>query len=101
LALCEYLELLDWTGRQIRNDKRGGIPDRILPILQPVGVDGPDWCELVKKFGRTFKRAAGTAEHLAEEARRRSQHWAQAPGNPLTVASGFAPRPQNQLPAVP
>ena len=31
---------------------------------------GMDWCDLVKKFGRTFKRVAGTSEHLAEEARR-------------------------------
>ena len=87
LSLCEYLELLDWTGRQIRGDRRGCIPDHLSPILQRIGLDTPDWCELVKKFGRTFKRVAGTAEHLAEEASRRGQRWLQAPGNPLTIAS--------------
>ena len=87
VSLVSYLELLDWTGRQLRGDKRGSIPDRLSPILQRIGLDAPDWCDLVKKFGRTFKRMAGTTEHLAEEASRRGQHWVQAPGNPLAVAS--------------
>jgi hypothetical protein len=46
-----------------------------------------DRCTLVKDFGRTFKRVAGTSEHLSAEASRRGQRWVQAPGNPLTVAS--------------
>jgi hypothetical protein len=87
LSLGEYLELLDWTGRQLRGDKRGSIPSHLSPILQRIGLDAPDWCDLVKEFGRTFTRVAGTSEHLAEEANRRGQHWVQAPGNPLTVAS--------------
>jgi REP element-mobilizing transposase RayT len=86
LSLSEYLQLLDWTGRQVRGDKRGRIPSHLSPILQRIGLDAPDWCELVKEFGRTFKRVAGTSEHLAEEACRRGQRWVQAPGNPLTVA---------------
>jgi hypothetical protein len=79
--------LLDWTGRQLRGDKRGSIPSELAPILQRMGLDAPEWCELVEEFGRTFKRVAGTSEHLAEEANRRGQRWLQAPGNPLTVAS--------------
>jgi hypothetical protein len=87
LSLGEYLELLDWTSRQIRDDKRGSIPDHLSPILRRMGLDAPAWCDLVKKFGCTFKRVAGTSEHLAEEASRRGQRWVQAPGNPLTIAS--------------
>ena len=34
LKLEQYLELLDWTGRQTRPDKRGQIPAELLPILQ-------------------------------------------------------------------
>jgi hypothetical protein len=84
LSLGEYLELLDWTGRQVRRDKRGRIPSHLSPILQRIGLDAPEWCKLVKEFGRTFKRVAGTSEHLAEEASRRGLSWVQAPGNPLT-----------------
>jgi hypothetical protein len=58
--------LLDWTGRQVRGDKRGRVPSHLSPILQRIGLDAPDWCELLKAFGRTFKRVAGTSEHLDE-----------------------------------
>jgi hypothetical protein len=87
ISLSDYLELLDWTGRPVRGDKRGGIPEHLSPILSRIGLDGAQWCELVRQFGRTFKRVAGTGEHLSEEARRRGLRWLQAPGNPLTVAS--------------
>jgi len=81
--LVSYLELLDWTGREIRKDKYGSIPKHLAPILSRIGLDCHDWCDLVKKFGKVFKRAAGRADSLAGEAARRSQNWLCAPGNPL------------------
>ena len=87
ISMLHYLELLDWTGRQLREDKRGSIPDHLAPILTRIGLDSEGWCELVSKFGKVFKRAAGTAEHLANEASRRGIGWMQAPGNPLGVAA--------------
>jgi hypothetical protein len=32
--LIDYIELVDWTGRIIRQDKRGAITDDLPPILQ-------------------------------------------------------------------
>ncbi len=29
--------LLDWTGRELRRDKRGAIPDELAPILDRLG----------------------------------------------------------------
>jgi len=83
-SLADYLQLLDWTGRQLRSGTRGHTPKHLAPILSRIGLDGSGWCDLVGKFGRLFKRAAGTAEHLQAEATRRGQGWLQAPGNPLT-----------------
>jgi len=80
ISLRAYLELLDWTGREIRSDKRGAIPGHLAPILKRLGLNPANWCDLVQKFGRYFKRAAGTAEHLQEEAERRGQRWMQSPG---------------------
>jgi hypothetical protein len=85
--LSDYVELLDWTGRQLREDKGGSIPDHLSPILERIGLSSSAWCKLIEDFGRTFKRVAGSAEQLSEEARRRGQRWIQAPGNPFTVAS--------------
>ncbi len=85
-SLIDYLRLLDWTGRQLREGKFGCIPSHLAPILSRIGLDGSGWCNLVKQFSKLFKRAAGTPHRLAEEARRRGQGWMQAPGNPLSVA---------------
>lgn len=35
----DYLELVDWTGRAIREDKRGAIPESIPPILDRLRID--------------------------------------------------------------
>ena len=78
--LFRYLELLDWTGCQIRSGKRGAIPAHLAPILARVGLDGDSWCDLVAQFGKLFKRAAGTADSLAKEAARRGQRRMHAPG---------------------
>jgi hypothetical protein len=80
ISLRAYLELLDWTGREIRGDKRGVIPGHLEPILTRLGLDSARWCDLVRKFSRYFKRAIGTAEHLQEEAERRGQRWMHSPG---------------------
>ncbi len=39
LTLPDYLQLLDWTGRQLRSDKRGVISTALPPILERLKVD--------------------------------------------------------------
>jgi len=87
ISLTKYLELLDWTGRQIRSDKTGSIPKHLAPILTRLGFDGLGWCELVIKFGQQFKRVAGTADSLKLEAGRREQTYMQAPALALFAES--------------
>jgi hypothetical protein len=38
MSLDEYLQVLDWCGREIRGDKRGAIPAALPPILERLGV---------------------------------------------------------------
>ncbi|MGI9447907.1 MAG: hypothetical protein ACR2NI_09680 [Pirellulales bacterium] len=77
--MTSYLELLDWTGREIRRGKRGAIPDHLAPILERLGLDKNGWCDLIVKFGRYFKRAVGTVELIRDEAVHRGQRWLQSP----------------------
>jgi hypothetical protein len=35
------------------------------------------WVDLVENFGRWYRRVAGRTDSLAEEAKRRGQHWMQ------------------------
>lgn len=80
MSLAQYLELLDWTGRQLRLKKCGAIPSHLAPILERIGVDVSSWCDVVRKFGKLFKRAAGKADSLANEASRRGIGYLHAPG---------------------
>ena len=80
ISLAQYLELLDWTGREIQKQKRGSIPAQLAPILERLGIDASGWCDLVSNFGRLFKRAAGTATSMAKEASRRGLGYMHAPG---------------------
>ena len=75
LAWEEYLRLLDWTGRQIRQDKRGSIPTDLAPILDRLQIVPDAWTSVVSHFGRWFGTAAGRTETLAAEASRRHRRW--------------------------
>jgi REP element-mobilizing transposase RayT len=73
----KYIMLLDWTGRELRRDKRGAIPENLAPILDRLGVDRSNWVNTVRDFGRMFKQAAGRASSLARAAPRCSRRWFQ------------------------
>jgi REP element-mobilizing transposase RayT len=68
IKLVDYLSLVDWTGRQIANGKRGRIPDKCKPILERLGLSREIWCDLVKDFGRLFGRVAGRPGSLEQSA---------------------------------
>jgi hypothetical protein len=59
LELDDYLRLVDWTGRQIREDKRGAIPNDLAPILDRLKVDPDHWLRTVTGFEGFFFRVAG------------------------------------------
>ena len=73
----KYVMLLDWTGREIRENKCGAIPDNLAPILDRLGLDRSNWVKTVREFGRMFKQAAGRASSLARAAPRCSRRWFQ------------------------
>jgi hypothetical protein len=75
MSQAKYLELLDWTGRQVRQEKRGAIPADLAPILDRLQLSRETWIETVQQFGKWFHRAAGRPETLALEAQRRHRRW--------------------------
>ncbi|UPW17505.1 transposase [Agarivorans sp. TSD2052] len=73
--LYEYLELVDWTGRCVRADKRGAIPANILPIMTRLNINQKDWLSVVKDFNRHFISAAGSNKHLQQHASQTGRRW--------------------------
>ncbi len=71
LGLDEYLALLDWTGRQVRADKRGAIPLDLRPILERLSINAEGWVESILDFGRRFHRVIGRAASIAARAEER------------------------------
>jgi REP element-mobilizing transposase RayT len=77
IEIRKYVMLLDWTGRELRRDKRGAIPEDLAPILDRLGVDRSNWVQTVREFGRMFKQAAGRASSLMRGSPRCSRRWFQ------------------------
>ncbi len=50
MSVATYLELLDWTARELRGDKRGATPESAAPIFERLGIDADVWCELTRDF---------------------------------------------------
>ncbi len=73
MKLAEYITLLDWTGREGREGKKGSIPKELAPILERIGIDGSMWCDLVWRYSKYFgkSKAVGSPEKLKSEAQQR------------------------------
>ena len=65
----DYLELVDWTGRQIREDKRGRIDDDQPAILERLGIETEHWLYLTQHYQSSFKSLVGTAYRVREACR--------------------------------
>ncbi len=73
--LFDYLSLVEWTGRCVREDKRGFIPPDIQPLFARLNINDKDWLEVIKDFNRHFISAAGSPENLSRWALKTERKW--------------------------
>jgi hypothetical protein len=64
MSLDQYLQLIDWTGRQLKSGKAGRIPAQLEPILVRLDCSPETWFDLVKNFRHRFRTEAGRPETL-------------------------------------
>ena len=62
--LTDYLELVDWTGRIIRDDKRAAISSNTPSIVDRLNIDPKHWVYCATQFESRFKSMVGTAYKL-------------------------------------
>ena len=64
--LADYIELVDWTGRIMRQDKRGAIAAELPPILERLGLNTDAWQVLTTQFETQFQYWVGS-EHVVRQ----------------------------------
>lgn len=64
--LKSYIELVELTGRIIREDKRGAISANELPMLTRLGISPENWLKLTTQFTKSFHGAVGKPDNMIE-----------------------------------
>ena len=80
ISLEGYLALVDWTGRMLRDDKPGAIPDDVAPVLAGLSGDSDAWVAGVLEHSAPHRRAFGHIDALRALARRLGQQWLKGSG---------------------
>ena len=75
LAFHEYLDLVDWTGRIIRDDKKGSIPQAYPPTLDRLNTSQQQWIQAMRPHKGWVQRAVGSADKLQQYCRAIGQQW--------------------------
>ena len=63
-SVKDYCELVDTTGRVIREDKAGHINHNQSPILERLGLSSEQWLTLTTEFEKHFCYAAGAEQMM-------------------------------------
>ena len=71
----DYLELVEKTGRAVRDDKRGGISADVPLLLQRFGIDVNEWLEQVKHFNRRYGSCVGSVVNMQMFSENRGRRW--------------------------
>ena len=74
-TLNDYFELADWTGRAIRDDKRGYIPDTEPKIIHKLGIDAEIWMDTVKEYSKGYHAFVGSEAQLKEVCESIGKKW--------------------------
>jgi hypothetical protein len=74
--LADYLELVNWTGRAVREDKHGFIAEDLPPILDRLGITSDAWLQLATEFETQFCCWVGHPGRVEEVCQQGGQRWA-------------------------
>jgi len=79
-TLKDYFDLVDSTGRQLREDKKGFVDGRIPKLITQLNINPDEWISHIKKFGLQYANSVGSAQSLANNAKRLSCRWLKGVG---------------------
>ena len=107
IDLCNYIALIDWTGRIARADKKGLIPKEVPSALSDLNLNQAQWCTLALEIQKESITMFSGLDKLAARERSRTKK-PRSPGRPhfrartgsMTVNSGHPCREVMGVPCV-
>jgi len=88
LRTVDYLELVDWSGRMVREGRRGTIAADAPPVLSKLGMRERQWQTQMLAIESRYWRAVGSVESLMAKARLLGQRWLKGAGRGRRSAYG-------------
>ena len=76
MGLGDYLQLLDWTGRQIRAGKRGAMPENLKPLFERLGISTELWVDCIVNFRQWFRSSVGRPKAMESSAEAKGRNRA-------------------------
>ena len=86
LRALDYLDLVDWSGRVVREGKRGSIASQAPSALAQLGLRELQWQSQMLGIESRYWRAVGSAESLMAKARSLGQCWLKGAGKGRQLA---------------
>jgi hypothetical protein len=71
----QYFDLVDQSGRILRQNKHGFINPDLAPILSRIGAKPEAWIDTISRLGSKFHVAAGRLVSLRNFANKIGVHW--------------------------
>ena len=81
----DYLDLIDWSARRTRGDKRGRVDSAEPPVLRKLGLSEHQWHQQMLGTETHYWRAIGSARALIEKAVAMGQGWLKGIGSAQRV----------------
>ena len=73
--LRDYIELVEWTGRAVREDKRGRVDSTPPPILKRLGLAPADWVVFATEVESQFGNWVGSLSQISLASNHVGQRW--------------------------
>ena len=89
-AFEDYLDLVETTGRIMRDDKRGFIDGETPVLLQRLGIDPDMFVTTASRMLRQFGSAIGTPAHITELRDARQTRYLKGMGTARSLFQGCA-----------
>jgi hypothetical protein len=84
-SLPDYLELTDWAGRAIREDKSRAIPSNLAPILERLNIEPEAWLDSVKNYSKNYNTVIGRKEKIKQYSQAIGRKWFCSSGYSLQI----------------